>query len=139
MHISDLPHLNATLNSICTILLFAGWLCIKNQKVAAHITLMSLALLVSAAFLTSYLTYHYSVGHVSFQGKGAVRPIYFTLLISHIFLAVVNLPMIILTVIPALRRRFDKHKRIARWTFPIWMYVSITGVIVYVMCYIIYP
>jgi putative membrane protein len=135
MEVTDLPHLNATLNSASTLLLLCGWICIKTGKKAAHISFMILALCTSAAFLTSYLIYHYHVGSVPFQGKGVVRPIYFTILITHIFLAIVNLPMIILTVIPAIRQRFDKHKRIARWTFPIWMYVSVTGVIVYMMCY----
>jgi len=135
MQVTDLPHLNATLNSAATLLLACGWLCIKSRKVVAHIGFMIMALCVSAAFLTSYLIYHYHVGSVPFQGKGWIRPVYFTMLISHIFLAIVNLPMIIMTVIPAFRRKFDKHKRIARWTFPVWMYVSVTGVLVYLMCY----
>jgi len=135
MEITDLPHLNATLNSAATVLLASGWICIKNRKVAAHIAFMILALITSAAFLTSYLIYHFNVGSVPFQGKEGIRPVYFTLLISHVILAMVNLPMIIMTVIPAFRRKFDKHKRIARWTFPVWMYVSVTGVIVYMMCY----
>lgn len=135
MPVEDLPALNATLNSIATVLLVCGWLCIKGKKQGAHIALMVLALLVSAAFLTSYLIYHYHVGSVKFQGQGIVRPIYFTILITHIILAIVNLPLIIMTVVPALRRRFDKHKRIARWTLPSWLYVSVTGVVVYLMCY----
>ena len=135
MLIEDLPSLNATLNSVATVLLVAGWICIKKNKVLAHVSLMVMALLVSAAFLTSYLIYHYYAGHVEFQGKGFIRPVYFTMLISHILLAVVNLPLIIMTVVPALRRRFDKHKRIARWTLPSWLYVSVTGVLVYLMCY----
>ena len=135
MEIADLPALNATLNSIATVLLVAGWIAIKTGRRAAHIAFMGLALLVSAAFLTSYLIYHYHVGSVPFQGKGGIRPVYFTLLISHIFLAVVNLPMIILTVVPALRQRFDKHRRLARWTLPVWLYVSVTGVLVYLMCH----
>lgn len=135
MPIEDLPALNATLNSIATILLICGWICIKTRKVGAHICLMVLALLVSAAFLTSYLIYHYHVGSVKFQGQGFIRPVYFTILITHILLAIVNLPLIIMTVIPAFRRRFDKHKRIARWTLPSWLYVSVTGVLVYLMCY----
>lgn len=135
MQLSDLPTLNAILNFTATILLVAGWICIKNRKVAAHIALMILALLVSAAFLTSYLIYHFNTEPFRFMGKGWVRYGYFTLLFTHVLLAIVNLPMIIMTVIPAAGRKFDKHKRIARWTFPVWLYVSVTGVIVYIMCY----
>lgn len=136
MNYTDLPALNALLNSIATILLVAGWICIKTGRRDAHIGFMVSALAVSAAFLTSYLIYHYHVGSVPFQGTGGIRYVYFTILITHIILAIVNLPMIILTVIPAFRKRFDKHQRIARWTLPVWLYVSVTGVIVYLMCYI---
>jgi uncharacterized membrane protein YozB (DUF420 family) len=135
MELADLPTLNAVLNFCATVLLVAGWYCIKTRKVAGHITFMILALLVSAAFLTSYLIYHFNVGSFPFQGKGWIRPVYFTLLITHVIMAVVNLPMIIMTVIPVLGRKFDKHKRIARWTLPVWLYVSVTGVLVYMMCY----
>lgn len=135
MEVYELPALNATLNAACTVLLTAGWVCIRLGKRNAHIALMVLALLVSAAFLTSYLIYHYHVGSVKFQGKGGIRYVYYTILITHVVLAIVNLPMIIMTVIPAVRRRFDKHKRIARWTLPVWLYVSVTGVVVYLMCY----
>ena len=135
MTTSDLPHLNAVLNTVATVLLVSGWVCIKVGKKSAHIAFMILALVVSAAFLTSYLIYHYHAGHVTFGGKGWIRPVYFSLLLSHILLAVVNLPMVIVTVIPAVRQRFDRHKRLARWTFPVWLYVSVTGVLVYLMCY----
>lgn len=135
MHVSDLPELNATLNTACTILLLSGWVAIKLKKKATHIAFMILALLTSTAFLTSYLIYHYYAGHVPFRGTGAIRTVYLTMLLTHVVLAVVNLPMVILTVIPALRSRFDRHKKIARWTFPIWLYVSVTGVLVYLMCY----
>lgn len=135
MEVTDLPSLNATLNSMSTVLLVAGWVAIKTGKKQAHIGFMAAALVVSAAFLTSYLIYHYYVGSFPFRGKGWIRPVYFTILITHIFLAVVNLPMIIMTVVPALRRRFDRHKRMARWTLPVWLYVSVTGVLVYLMCY----
>lgn len=138
MHITDLPTLNATLNGACTVLLISGWCCIKARKVGAHIALMIAALLTSTAFLTSYLIYHYYQGSFPFRGEGNVRYVYYTILITHVILAVVNLPMIILTVVPALRRKFDKHKRLARWTLPVWLYVSVTGVIVYLMCYIFY-
>lgn len=139
MQISDLPTLNATLNTVATLLLVCGWTCIKLKRKAAHITFMVLALLVSTAFLTSYLIYHFKAGHVGFHGTGWSRKIYFPMLISHVALAIVNLPMVIMTLIPAMRQRFDKHKKIARWTLPIWLYVSVTGVLVYFMCYIWYP
>lgn len=135
MHVSDLPELNATLNTACTFLLLGGWVAIKLKRKAAHIAFMILALLTSTAFLTSYLIYHYYAGHVPFRGTGAIRSIYLTMLLTHVVLAVVNLPMIILTVIPAIGSRFDRHKKIARWTLPIWLYVSVTGVLVYLMCY----
>ena len=137
--VNDLPTLNATLNSAATVLLLCGYACIRFKKVQAHMMFMVLALLVSAAFLTSYLYHHYVHGHVPFNGKGAIRYFYIPMLISHIILAIAILPMVIMTLIPAFRRRFDKHKRIARWTLPIWLYVSVTGVLVYLFCYIWYP
>ncbi|RBP47509.1 putative membrane protein [Roseimicrobium gellanilyticum] len=140
MQLSDLPTLNAILNFTATILLVVGWICIKSRKVAAHIALMILALLVSAAFLTSYLIYHFNTEPFRFPVTNWFRYVYFALLGTHIIAAIVNLPMIIMTVIPAARRKFDKHKRIARWTLPVWLYVSVTGVVVYIMCYqITYP
>lgn len=135
MTVQDLPTVNATLNSCATVLLVLGLVFIKTGKTKAHIASMVAALFVSACFLGCYLYYHYKVGHVEFQGQGSIRPVYFTLLISHILLAVANLPMIIMTVVPALRQRFDKHRKMARWTLPVWLYVSVTGVIVYLMCY----
>jgi uncharacterized membrane protein YozB (DUF420 family) len=133
--LEDLPALNATLNTLAAVLLVSGWVCIKAKKKGAHIALMVLALLVSAAFLTSYLIYHYHKGSFGFNGKGFIRPVYFTILITHVVLAIVNVPLIVMTVVPALRQRFDRHKRIARWTLPSWLYVSVTGVLVYFMCY----
>jgi uncharacterized membrane protein YozB (DUF420 family) len=135
MTVSELPLLNAVLNSIATVLILVGLTLIKLGRKKAHAITMAAALLVSAAFLTSYLIYHYHVGHVRFAGVGTVKTVYFTLLISHVLLAIVNLPMIIMTVVPALRQRFDRHKRMAKLTAPIWLYVSITGVIIYLMCY----
>ena len=139
MTVSDLPLVNASLNATSTVLLVLGFIFIKSGKPKAHGLTMTLALLVSAAFLTCYLIYHYHAGHVKFSGTGIVRTVYFTLLISHIILAVVNLPMIIFTVLPAWKHRFDKHKRWAKLTLPVWLYVSVTGVIVYLMCYVWYP
>ncbi len=132
----ELPALNATLNSAAAILLVCGWICIKRRKQAAHIAFMVLALLVSIAFLTSYVIYHLKVGSFPFQGKGWSRLVYFSLLISHVILAMVNVPLVLMTVIPAIRKRFDKHMRIARWALPVWLYVSVTGVIIYLMCYV---
>lgn len=135
MNVSELPALNALLNSCATVLIVCGLVAIKLRKPKVHSGFMLAALAVSAAFLTSYLIYHYHVGQVKFAGVGAVRTVYFTILISHVILAIVNLPMIILTVIPAIRERFDKHRKWAKITAPIWLYVSVTGVIVYLMCY----
>jgi putative membrane protein len=135
MTVHDLPVVNASLNGAATVLLLLGFFFIKTKRVAAHIITMLTALVVSSAFLACYLYYHYKVGHVKFAGTGMVQKFYYTLLLTHVVLAVVNLPMIIMTVTPALRQRFDKHKRMARWTFPVWLYVSVTGVIVYMMCY----
>ncbi len=141
----DLPPANATLNGISTFLLAMGWICIRRDQKKAHIAFMITALVVSVAFLSCYLTYHTMLhryagdASIRFTHEGAVRPVYFAILISHVILAAVNLPMIILTVIPAFRRRFDKHRRLARWTLPIWLYVSVTGVLVYLMLYRWFP
>jgi putative membrane protein len=137
--IYELPALNATLNTAATVLLVSGWACIKAKKKGAHIAFMVLALLVSVAFLTSYVIYHLKFGSMKFRGVGFTRWIYFPLLASHVFLAAVNVPLVLMAVIPAVRQRFDRHRRIARWTFPVWLYVSVTGVIVYLMCYVWYP
>lgn len=139
MELKDLPALNATLNSVATVLLIAGLIFIKTGRKRAHVACMVSALVVSAAFLTSYLIYHYNHGRTDFSHGGLVKVIYFLILFTHIPLAMVNLPMIILTVIPALRQRFDRHKRLARWTYPIWLYVSVTGVLVYLMLYRWFP
>jgi putative membrane protein len=138
MTVADLPTLNATLNSVATVLLLSGYASIRLKMVRVHMAFMILALFVSAAFLTSYLYYHYRVGHVDFAGKGVIRYIYLTMLFSHVVLAAAVPVLVTLTLIPALRRKFDRHKRIARWTLPIWLYVSVTGVLVYLMCYIWY-
>ena len=139
MTVTDLPALNAALNGIATVLLLSGWFAIRSGNKKAHIACMISALLVSAAFLTSYLVYHYSVGSVKFAHGGALRAVYLVILVPHIILAAVNVPMILLTVIPAARQRFDKHRRIARWTLPVWLYVSVTGVLVYLMLYVWFP
>jgi uncharacterized membrane protein YozB (DUF420 family) len=131
----DIPLMNATLNGISGVLLLAGWLMIKSNRTRAHIVLMSCALVTSTVFLVGYVTNHVLNGIIYFKGQGLIRWFYMTLLTSHTILAVVTVPLVICTVIPALKARYDKHRRIARWTFPIWMYVSVTGVIVYMMLY----
>lgn len=135
MTVQDLPALNATLNALATCCLVAGWLLIRAGRWRAHRAAMVGALVLSAAFLTSYLVYHYHVGSRPFQGQGAIRVFYFVLLITHIVLAAAIVPLVLVTVSRALTRRFDRHRRIARWTLPLWLYVSVTGVVVYVMLY----
>jgi uncharacterized membrane protein YozB (DUF420 family) len=131
--------LNATLNATSAVLLTGGWLAIRNGKRQLHKAFMIAAVVVSSAFLVSYLVYHYRVGHVAFQGQGWIRPVYFALLLTHTVLAGVIVPLILMTLFRALQERFDKHRRIARWTLPLWLYVSVTGVIVYFMVYVLYP
>ena len=135
MSVTDLPTLNAALNSIAAVLIAAGFYFIRRKRIHAHKVCMLAALGTSALFLASYLTYHYHVGSVRFTKEGWLRTVYFPLLVSHVFLAAIVLPMILRTAYLALRGRFDRHVRLARWTFPTWMYVSITGVVVYMMLY----
>ena len=131
--------LNAVLNGTSAVLLACGYLAIRNGKRATHKKFMISAFLVSCAFLVSYLIYHYRVGHVAFAGQGWIRPVYFAILITHTILAIVIVPMIVVTLRRAWLERFDKHRIIARWTLPLWLYVSVTGVIVYILVYQIYP
>jgi putative membrane protein len=135
MSVQDLPALNATLNAIATVLLTSGWILIKRKKRDAHRLCMLSAFAVSSAFLTSYLVYHFNVGSVPFQKLGTIRVVYLTILFTHIVLAAAIVPMILLSLSRALRGRFDKHRKIARWTMPLWLYVSVTGVVIYVMLY----
>lgn len=130
---------NATLNGISAVLLTCGYVAIRARKIAVHKAFMVAAFFTSTVFLISYLAYHYRVGHVAFQGQGWIRPVYFTLLLTHTVLAAAIVPMIIVTLRRAWLEKFDKHRLIARWTLPLWMYVSVTGVIVYLMVYQIYP
>lgn len=140
MSIYDLPAVNATLNGLSTVFLTLGYIFIKQNNQAAHRKCMLAAFTTSIVFLACYLTYHFSVVAVTkFQGTGWVRPVYFTILISHIILAVVIVPLILMSLYHGLRGNFERHKRISRWTWPLWMYVSVTGVIVYLMLYQIYP
>jgi uncharacterized membrane protein YozB (DUF420 family) len=129
------PAINATLNGVSAILLLIGRWFIARRKVAAHRATMLTALATSSLFLASYLYYHAHVGSVHFQGTGWSRPVYFTILISHTILAAAIVPLVLLTLSRALRGHYPQHRAIARWTFPIWLYVSITGVIVYFMLY----
>jgi putative membrane protein len=133
--IRDLPTLNAALNAVSAVLLAAAYHAIRRKEIERHRRLMLTAVATSAAFLVSYLVYHAQVGSVRFQGQGAVRPVYFAILVTHTILAVVIVPMILRTLFLAWKKRFPEHRRLARWTFPLWVYVSVTGVVIYVMLY----
>jgi uncharacterized membrane protein YozB (DUF420 family) len=132
------PAINASLNGASAILLVTGRWFIAQKKITAHRACMITALVTSSAFLACYLYYHYHVGSVHFPGTGIWRTVYFTILISHTLLAVTVVPLVLVTLNRALKNRFPQHRAIARWTFPIWLYVSVTGVIVYVMLYQIF-
>ena len=135
MSTTDLPTLNAILNGIAALFLVSGFVMIRRGRRDAHRLCMLGAFGMSTLFLISYLIYHASVGSVPFQGQGAVRVVYFAILITHIVLAAAIVPMAVLTLVHGLGARFDRHRRIARWTLPVWLYVSVTGVIVYLMLY----
>jgi len=136
--ISDLPLLNATLNGIAAILLVTGFLFIKQGRRRQHQWCMLGALTTSALFLVSYVTYHLHAGSRPFPGQGPIRVVYFAILITHVILAAVIVPLALLTAVRGLKSQFEKHVRIARWTFPVWLYVSVTGVVIYLMLYEIY-
>jgi putative membrane protein len=138
-YVSYLPHLNACLNTTSALLLFTGYRFIRARNVVAHRACQIAALGISILFLASYLTYHFNHGATRFQGTGLVRPIYFTILTTHTILAMVIVPLVILTFYRAFRGDFVRHRKIARITLPLWLYVSVTGVIVYLMLYQIYP
>jgi len=138
-YIPFLPHLNAVLNSTSALLLVSGYRFIRLGRIQAHRNCQLAALSTSVLFLVSYLTYHFYHGATRFPGQGLVRPFYFVLLISHTILAVVIVPLIMITLYRAARGDFVRHRRIARWTLPLWLYVSVTGVIVYLMLYHLYP
>ena len=135
MTLRDLPTLNAALNGLSAVLLLLGYRFIRRREIAQHRACMLAAFGVSVVFLTSYLIYHAQVGSVHFPGTGWIRPVYFTILITHTILAATVPVLAILTLTRALQKRFDRHRRIARWTFPVWLYVSVTGVVVYWMLY----
>lgn len=135
MTVRDLPALNAVLNGASGLLIAAGWVLIRRRHRLAHKRVMLAAVACSAAFLVSYLAYHAQVGSVRFQGQGPIRTVYFAILISHTILAAAIVPLVLITVSHGLRERFDRHRRIARVTLPLWAYVSVTGVVIYWMLY----
>ena len=135
MSVTDLPALNATLNATSAVLLCTGWYLIKHGRRTAHRNVMLAACSVSVAFLVSYLVYHAQVGSVRFTKQGLIRTIYLTILLTHTVLAAAIVPLVVVTLSRGLSAKYDRHRRIARWTMPIWLYVSVTGVIVYVMLY----
>ena len=139
MDFTILPHVNAGLNATSAVLLASGYYFIRRGRVNAHLRCMIAALVVSCVFLASYLTYHYNHGSTRFTGQGMIRPVYFAILLTHTVLAVVIVPLVILTVRRAWRGQFDRHSRVARWTLPLWAYVSVTGVLVYLLLYQLYP
>jgi putative membrane protein len=132
---AELPTVNAALNSLSGAFLTLGFIFIKSKNIKAHKACMLSAFASSSLFLISYLVYHYQVGSVPFKGQGPIRILYFTILLTHTVLAVVVVPMALITLFRALKENFAGHRRVARWTFPIWLYVSVTGVLVYVMLY----
>ena len=136
--ISDLPALNATLNGLAAILLISGYLFIKRRNQRKHQWCMLGALTTSALFLVSYVTYHLNTGSRPFPGQGPIRLVYFAILITHVVLAAVIVPLALVTATRGLRSQFDRHVRIARWTLPLWLYVSVTGVVIYLMLYELY-
>jgi uncharacterized membrane protein YozB (DUF420 family) len=139
------PHLNATLNALSSLFLITGWVMILKRQVTKHRWCMIAASTVSGLFLVSYLTYHalrtyyLGLGPTRFAGEGIAKPIYLTILTSHTILAAAVFPFVLLTLYRGLRGRYDKHRRIARLVFPVWLYVSVTGVVVYLMLYQLYP
>jgi uncharacterized membrane protein YozB (DUF420 family) len=133
--VADLPHLNAALNAVCAVLLVRGYVLIKARRIDAHRRTMIAAFVASALFLTSYVVYHAQIGSKPFAGTGVLRAIYFAILIPHVLLAAAVLPLAIVTLRRGLRRDDARHRRLARWTLPIWLFVSVTGVVVYLMLY----
>jgi uncharacterized membrane protein YozB (DUF420 family) len=138
LQVTDLPAVNATLNAIAGTLLVCGYVMIRRGRIQAHRRFMLSAFATSALFLVSYLIYHANVGSRPFPGKGSVRFVYFSILITHVILAAAILPLALITLTHALRDRFERHVPIARWTLPIWLYVSVTGVVVYLLLYQLY-
>ena len=137
--LASLPLLNAVLNGISALLLSGGYLAIRRRSLTVHKGFMLSACVTSALFLTSYLTYHYQVGSRSFPGQGGIRIVYFAVLITHTILAAAIVPLVVMTLYRAFKGHLQQHRRIARWTLPLWIYVSVTGVVIYIMLYQLYP
>src|SRR6267142_6550508 len=135
MTLHALPAVNAELNAIAAVLLVIAYILILNRRIDAHRRVMIAAFTTSSLFLICYVVYHAQVGSVPFTRQGVVRPLYFTILITHVTLAATVVPLAIVTLSRGLKARYPQHRRIARWTFPVWMYVSVTGVLVYVLLY----
>ena len=135
MSVTDLPAVNAALNSTGAVLLVIGWFLIRRGRIAQHRAVMIAAVITSCLFLVSYVIYHAQVGSVRFTGQGPIRVVYFTILLTHTVLAVAIVPLVLVTLSRGLKRQDARHRAIARWTLPIWLYVSVTGVIVYFMLY----
>jgi uncharacterized membrane protein YozB (DUF420 family) len=135
LDVSALPFINACLNALSATLLATGWLCIRRRRIVAHVTCMLSAFAVSTLFLLSYVIYHYHAGSKPFPGQGWIRPVYFTLLLTHVVLAAAIVPLALTTIYRGARRTFSLHVKIARWTLPLWLYVSVTGVLVYWLLY----
>ena len=135
MSLHDLPAINASLNALSGILLFTGYLLIRARRIEQHRLCMIAAFVTSSLFLVCYVIYHAQVGSVRFTREGFVRTLYYTILLTHVVLAIAVVPLAIITLSRGLKGRFPQHRRIARWTFPIWLYVSVTGVLVYVLLY----
>jgi putative membrane protein len=135
VHVADLPALNAALNATSAVLLTAGWFFIRSGRIRAHRRSMISAFITSSLFLTSYVVYHAQIGSKPFPGTGVMRTVYFSILIPHVILAAVVLPLAIVTLRRGLRRDDARHRPLARWTLPLWLFVSVTGVLVYVMLY----
>ena len=138
MSVTDLPAVNATLNAASAVLLALGYRAVRAHQIERHRALMLSAAATSTVFLACYLVYHAAVGSVRFTGQGPVRIVYFTILATHTIIAAVIVPMVLRTLYLGLKRRDDKHRRLARWTFPLWVYVSVTGVVIYLMLYQLY-
>ncbi|MCP4981528.1 MAG: DUF420 domain-containing protein [Gammaproteobacteria bacterium] len=133
-----LPHFQALLNTLATLLLATGYYFIRNARPELHRNCMASALLISSLFMISYLTYHAKIGYMPFAGQGIIRPFYFTLLASHVILAAIIVPLVLITVFFAIRGDFRKHPRIAHWTLPLWLYVSVSGVVIYILGFHVY-
>ena len=134
-----LPHFQALLNTAATLMLATGYYFIRGAKRKLHRNCMATALVISSVFMASYLTYHAHVGYMPFAGQGIIRPFYFTLLASHVILAAVIVPLVLTTVFFAIKGDFNKHPRFARWTLPLWLYVSVSGVVIYLLGFHVYP